>query len=70
MTIRLLTTEEVADRFRTSPSTIRYWRHIGIGPAGVRVGRHVLLRRGRVRPLLGKQGGEQRPVIHRCRLPA
>jgi predicted DNA-binding transcriptional regulator AlpA len=42
MTVRLLTTEEVADRFRTSPATVRYWRHIGIGPAGVRVGRRVL----------------------------
>jgi hypothetical protein len=42
MTVRLLTTEEVADRFRTSPATVRYWRHIGIGPAGVRVGRRML----------------------------
>ena len=42
MTVRLLTTEEVAVRFRTSPSTVRYWRHLGIGPAGVRVGRRVL----------------------------
>lgn len=42
VTVRLLTTEEVADRFRTSPATVRYWRHIGIGPSGVRVGRRVL----------------------------
>ena len=42
MAVQLLTTEEVADRFRTSPATVRYWRHIGIGPAGVRVGRRVL----------------------------
>jgi DNA-binding transcriptional MerR regulator len=42
MTVRLLTTEEVAERFRTSPSTVRYWRHIGIGPSGFRVGRRVL----------------------------
>lgn len=42
MTVRLLTTEEVAQRFRTSPSTVRYWRHIGMGPAGFRVGRRVL----------------------------
>ncbi len=39
MNVRLLTTEEVAD---TSPATVRYWRHLGIGPAGVRVGRRVL----------------------------
>jgi DNA-binding transcriptional MerR regulator len=42
MNIRLLTTAEVAERFRTSPSTVRYWRHLGIGPAGIRVGRRVL----------------------------
>ncbi len=42
MIVRLLTTEEVAARFRTSPATVRYWRHVGIGPAGVRVGRRVL----------------------------
>lgn len=42
MNVRLLTTEEVAERFRTSPATVRSWRHIGIGPAGVRVGRRVL----------------------------
>ena len=42
MTARLLTTEEVATHFRTSPSTVRYWRHLGIGPAGVRVGKRVL----------------------------
>lgn len=42
MSIHLLTTEDVAARFRTSPATVRYWRHIGIGPTGVRVGRRVL----------------------------
>jgi predicted DNA-binding transcriptional regulator AlpA len=42
MTVRLLTTEEVAQRFRTSPSTVRYWRHLGTGPTGIRVGRRVL----------------------------
>ena len=42
MNVRLLTTAEVAERFRTSPSTVRYWRHLGIGPAGIRVGRRGL----------------------------
>ena len=42
MNVRLLTTAEVAERFRTSPSTVRYWRHLGIGPAGIRAGRRVL----------------------------
>jgi len=57
MAARLLTTEEVADRFRTSPATIRYWRHIGISPAGVRVGRRVLYDEAE-RPLVRDQGRE------------
>lgn len=38
----LLTTEDVAARYRTTAATVRYWRHTGYGPAGVRVGRRVL----------------------------
>lgn len=37
-----MTTPEVADIFRTSPETVRYWRHIGYGPASFKVGRRVL----------------------------
>jgi hypothetical protein len=36
------TTAEVAERYRTVPGTVRYWRHIGYGPKGVKVGRRVL----------------------------
>lgn len=36
------TTDEVARRYRTTPGTVRYWRHVGYGPKGVRVGRRVL----------------------------
>jgi excisionase family DNA binding protein len=43
-----LTTKEVATIFRTSPSTVRFWRHQGRGPAGFRVGRRVLYRRDEV----------------------
>lgn len=39
---KYLTTEEVAKRYRTAPSTIRYWRHINYIPSGVRRGRRVL----------------------------
>lgn len=38
----LLTTGEVAELCRTSASTVRYWRHTGMGPLGFRVGRRVL----------------------------
>ncbi|MFF9215513.1 helix-turn-helix transcriptional regulator [Streptomyces viridosporus] len=36
------TTADVAKRYRTAPGTVRYWRHIGYGPKGVKVGRRVL----------------------------
>jgi hypothetical protein len=36
------TTKEVAARFRTAPSTVRYWKMIGWGPKGVRCGRKTL----------------------------
>ncbi|MEV7983343.1 helix-turn-helix domain-containing protein [Streptomyces sp. NPDC086519] len=39
---KYLTTEEVARRYRTSPGTVRYWRHIGYIPEGVKRGRRVL----------------------------
>lgn len=37
-----LTTDDLGDRFRTSAGTVRYWRHIGYGPTGVRIGRRTL----------------------------
>ncbi|MEU5721588.1 helix-turn-helix domain-containing protein [Micromonospora sp. NPDC047738] len=39
---KYLTTEEFAEAARTAPSTIRYWRHIGRGPQGVKRGKRVL----------------------------
>ncbi len=37
-----ITTDELADRCRTSPETVRYWRHVGKGPASFKLGRRVL----------------------------
>jgi excisionase family DNA binding protein len=37
-----LTTYEVAELLRTSPETVRYWRHIGKGPRSWKAGRRVL----------------------------
>lgn len=37
-----LTTQEVADLCRTSPETVRYWRHIQRGPRSFKLGRRVL----------------------------
>jgi hypothetical protein len=40
---RYFTTAEVAERYRTSPATVRYWRYAGTGPqCFIRRGRHVL----------------------------
>ncbi len=41
---RLLTTEEVAAYFRTTPGTCRFWRHANKGPRSFKVGRRVLYR--------------------------
>ena len=40
-----MTTQELADHWRTSPETVRYWQHVGYGPHGVKVGRRVLYAR-------------------------
>lgn len=39
---KYLTTEEVAEIARTSASTVRFWRHQGRGPQGIKRGRRVL----------------------------
>lgn len=39
-----LTTEDVAKIARTSPATVRYWRHTGTGPRSAKIGRRVLYR--------------------------
>jgi hypothetical protein len=41
----LLTLDEAATLLRTPVATLRYWRHLGVGPSGFRLGRQVLYRR-------------------------
>lgn len=43
-----MTTKEVAELVRTTDSSVRYWRHIGKGPKGAKVGRRVLYERAEV----------------------
>lgn len=43
--IQLLTLTEAAVRLRTPIATLRYWRHLGIGPDSFRLGRRVVYRR-------------------------
>lgn len=39
---KYMTTEEVADLLRTTPETVRYWRHVGKGPKSFKAARRVL----------------------------
>ncbi|MEG8179343.1 helix-turn-helix domain-containing protein [Nocardia terpenica] len=43
-----LTTAEVAQQYKVKIGTLRYWRHIGYGPASFALGRKVVYRRGEV----------------------
>jgi DNA-binding transcriptional MerR regulator len=40
--MKLMTTEDVAELCRTTAETVRYWRHVGKGPEGFKLGRRVL----------------------------
>ena len=53
-THRYLTTQDVADLLRTSPSSVRWWRAVGYGPPGIKVGRRVLYRSADVTAWLGR----------------
>jgi hypothetical protein len=43
-----MTLPEVAEHYRTSEGTVRYWRHVGYGPKGVKLGTRVLFPRAEV----------------------
>jgi hypothetical protein len=43
-----LTTAEVAEMLRTSPESVRYWNHLGVGPKSFKVGRRRLYDRSDV----------------------
>src|SRR3712207_1036359 len=52
----LLTVAEAAAFLRTPVATLRYWRHLGVGPDGFRLGRRVVYRREDVnRWVMGRQ---------------
>ncbi len=40
----LLTVDEAASFLRTPAATLRYWRHLGVGPDSFRLGRRVVYR--------------------------
>jgi excisionase family DNA binding protein len=54
-----MTTAEFAALVRVPPATVRYWRHIGKGPASIKVGRHVLYATTDVRAWLKQLAAQQ-----------
>jgi hypothetical protein len=42
MTVAYMTTEEVAERFRCRPETVRWWKYVGRGPKSIKAGRRTL----------------------------
>lgn len=44
----LLSPSDLADHLGISLSTVYSWRHLGSGPVGIKVGRHVRFRRSDV----------------------
>ncbi len=61
---QLLTMEEVSDVVRVPIATLRYWRHLGMGPHGFRVGRNVRYWRLDVLEWLRQQANEDAADIH------
>lgn len=60
---RLLTVREVAELVRTTPATVRYWRSMGLGPPGFRLGKRVVFREEGVEAWLrDREAAEVRPL--------
>jgi predicted DNA-binding transcriptional regulator AlpA len=55
---RLLDKDELAERLHLPPKTLNFWRHKGIGPKGVRIGKRVLYRESAVEAWLDSQFAE------------
>lgn len=56
----LLTIAEAAQLLRAPVATLRYWRHLGTGPASFRLGRRVLYRSDDLRAWVDAQHGQDR----------
>ncbi|MCT7291999.1 helix-turn-helix domain-containing protein [Rhodococcus sp. PAE-6] len=51
----ILLTSQVASMTRNPEATLRYWRHIGRGPASFKLGRRVVYRRSEVERWMAEQ---------------
>ena len=60
----LLTIAEAADLLRAPIATLRYWRHLGTGPASFRLGRRVLYRRDDLNAWIDACHGHEDPTGH------
>jgi excisionase family DNA binding protein len=58
---RLLTVNEVAGYLGVPVKTLYQWRHKGVGPRGMRVGRHLRYRSGEVDRWLDALARQSRP---------
>lgn len=65
MAEKLLTADEVAEELCVPRATLHMWRYQGVGPLGIKVGRHLRYRRVDLDKWLDKQvslsAGRQRP---------
>ncbi|WP_225732239.1 MULTISPECIES: AlpA family transcriptional regulator [unclassified Nocardia] len=50
-----LTAREVAEEYKLNIGTLRYWRHIGYGPASFALGRKIFYRRREVDAWIAEQ---------------
>lgn len=57
----LLTTTELAAYLSVPVATLHQWRHRGVGPRGIRVGRHVRYRSSDVDAWLNDNASEPAP---------
>lgn len=53
----MLTISEAAELLRKPNATLRYWRHLGVGPKSFRVGRNVRYWRSDLVDWLHRQSG-------------
>jgi predicted DNA-binding transcriptional regulator AlpA len=50
-----MTLDEVADRLRITPATLRWLRHQGTGPEGFKIGRRVVFTTSAVEAFIAQQ---------------
>jgi hypothetical protein len=59
--LEYLTTREVAEHYRTTEGTVRYWRYVRFGPKAVKMGAKVLYPTAEIRRFdaeLARQAGD------------